>query len=146
MRRRDLIHALCSLLGLGTLGARRAHAAAPRQILLAGMHVAGTAYYDAEAAVDRLRPGQLLGLRRDPENRYDALAIEIFGPQGHKLGYVPRGRNEMPARLLDAGNVCPRGPNPSHGAGTGCTSRSRCTWKMPEPFRWTGRRPGPVHR
>ena len=103
MRRRDLIHALCGLLGLGTLGARRANATAPRQILLAGMHVAGTAYYDAEGAVDRLRPGQILGLRREPENRYDALAIEVLGPQGDKLGYVPRGRNEMPARLLDAG-------------------------------------------
>ena len=43
-------------------------------ILLARLHVAGTAYYDAEAAADRLRPGQRLALRRQPENRYDALA------------------------------------------------------------------------
>ena len=61
------------------------------------------AYYDAEAAADRLRPGQRLALRRQPENRYDALAIEVLGPGGHKLGYVPRRRNEMPARLMDAG-------------------------------------------
>ena len=40
---------------------------------------------------------------RQPENRYDALAIEVLGPEGHKLGYVPRRRNEMPARLMDAG-------------------------------------------
>ena len=51
----------------------------------------------------RLRPGQRLALRRQPENRYDALAIEVLGPEGHKLGYVPRRRNEMPARLMDAG-------------------------------------------
>ena len=67
------------------------------------MHVAGTVYYDAEAAADRLRSGQRLALRRQPENPYDALAIEIRGPEGHKLGYVPRRCNEMPARLMDAG-------------------------------------------
>ena len=103
MRRRDLIQALCGLLGLGTLTTRRSQAAAPREIRLAGMHVAGTAYYDAEAAADCLRPGQRLALRRQPANRYDALAIEVLGPEGHKLGYVPRRRNEMPARLMDAG-------------------------------------------
>ena len=103
MHRRDLIRTLCGLLGLGTLTTRRAQAAAPREIRLAGMHVAGTAYYDAEAAADRLRPGQRLTLRRQPENRYDALAIEVLGPEGHKLGYVPRRSNEMPAQLMDAG-------------------------------------------
>ena len=103
MRRRDVIQALCSLLGVGTLATRPVRAAAPREILLARTHVAGTAYYDAEAAADRLRPGQRLTLRRQPENRYDTHAIEILGPEGHKLGYVPRRRNEMPARLMDAG-------------------------------------------
>ena len=59
MRRRDVIQALCGLLGVGTLATRRVRAAAPRQILLARLHVAGTAYYDAEAAADRLRPRAL---------------------------------------------------------------------------------------
>ena len=72
MRRRDVIQALCGLLGVGTLATRRVRAAAPREILLARLHVARTAYYDAEAAADRLRPGQRLALRRQPENRYDA--------------------------------------------------------------------------
>ena len=103
MRRRDVIRAFCGLLGVGTLAARRAHTAAPREILLAGTHVAGTAYHHAHAAAGRLRPGQRLLLRRQPGNRHDALAIEVFGPEGHKLGYVPRRHNEMPARLMDAG-------------------------------------------
>ena len=88
---------------MGALGTRPVRAAAPRETLLARMHVAGTAYYDAEAVADRLRPGQRLALRRQPGNRHDALAIEVFGPLGHKLGYVPRRRNEMPARLIDSG-------------------------------------------
>ena len=103
MRRRDVLQALCGLLGLGALATRRGHAATPREILLARMHIAGTAYYNAEAAADRLHPGQRLALRRQPGNRYDALAIEVLGPEGHKLGYVPRRRNDMPARLMDAG-------------------------------------------
>lgn len=57
MRRREVINTLCSLLGLGILATRRTDAAAPREILLADMHVAGTAYYDAEKAAGRLRPG-----------------------------------------------------------------------------------------
>ena len=103
MNRRDVIRALASLFGVSALATRRVRTAAPREILLARMHVAGTAYYDAEAVAGRLRPGQRLALRRQPGNRYDALAIEVFGPRGRKLGYVPRRRNEMPARLIDAG-------------------------------------------
>ena len=103
MRRRDVIQALASLFSVGALASRRVRAAAPREILLARMHVAGTAYYDAEAVADHLLTGQRLALRRQPENRYDALAIEVLGPEGHKLGYVPRRGNEMPARLIDAG-------------------------------------------
>ncbi len=103
MRRRDVIQALCGLLGVGAIATRPVRAASPRQTLLARMHVAGTAYYDAETVAEHLRPGHGLGLRRQPGNRYDALAIEVLGPEGHKLGYVPRERNEMPARLMDAG-------------------------------------------
>ena len=106
MRRRDVIQALCGLLGVGTLATRRVRAAAPREILLARLHVAGTAYYDAEAAADRLRPGQRLALRRQPENRYDALAIEVLGPEGHKLGYVPR-RAQRDARPADGRRQAP---------------------------------------
>ena len=106
MRRRDVIQALCGLLGVGTLATGRVRAAAPRQILLARLHVAGTAYYDAKAAADRLRPGQRLALRRQPENRYDALAIEVLGPEGHKLGYVPR-RRKRDARPADGRRQAP---------------------------------------
>ena len=103
MHRRDVIEALCGLFGVGALTTHRVRAAAPPEILLARMHVAGTAYYDAEAAADRLRSGQCLALRWQPENQYDALAIEVLGPEGHKLGYVPRRRNQILARLMDAG-------------------------------------------
>ena len=104
MRRRQFVRTICSLLSLGAVAGRAANASPPREILLTHLHVAGTRYYyDAAAAASRLRPGQRLALRRQPENAHDALAIEVLGPRGHKLGYVPRRSNEMPARLLDAG-------------------------------------------
>ena len=74
-----------------------------RDILLASMHVAGTAYYEAAAVAGGLRPGQRFSLRREPGNAHDPLAIEVLEPGGRKLGYLPRRCNEIPARLMDAG-------------------------------------------
>ena len=72
-------------------------------IMLAQMHVAGTTYYEAKPAAERLRVGQRFSLRREPENVHDPLAIEVLEPEGRKLGYLPRAYNEIPARLMDAG-------------------------------------------
>ena len=74
-----------------------------RDIMLASMHVAGTAYYEAKDAADGLRAGQRLSLRREPGNPHDELAIEVLESGGRKLGYLPRRCNEIPARLMDAG-------------------------------------------
>lgn len=57
-----------------------------RDIMLASMHTGGC-----------------LALRREPGNAHDGLAVEVLGPEGHKLGYLPRSCNEIPARLMDAG-------------------------------------------
>ena len=103
MHRRDAIRILGGLLGVSALANRRALAAERQEILLAHLYVAGTSYYNARRAARRLRPGQRLTLRREPGNHHDALAIELFGPAGHKLGYVPRASNEVPARLMDSG-------------------------------------------
>ena len=74
-----------------------------QDIMLARMHVAGTDYYEAEAAAGKMSRGQRFALRREPQNVHDEFAIEILTPEGHKLGYIPRRCNEIPARLMDAG-------------------------------------------
>ena len=74
-----------------------------RDIMLASMHVAGSAYYEAKDAADGMRTGQRLSLRREPGNPHDGLAIEVLESGGRKLGYLPRSCNEIPARLMDAG-------------------------------------------
>ena len=71
--------------------------------MLARMHVAGTSYYKAKEVTEGLSLGQHFGLRREPENIHDEFAIEVLTTEGHKLGYIPRQYNEIPARLMDAG-------------------------------------------
>jgi hypothetical protein len=67
--------------------------------------VAGTAYYEAEMVAPTLRPGDRLILRREPDNRFDALAIEVFTARGVKLGYVPRADNPPFTALMDDGRT-----------------------------------------
>ena len=74
-----------------------------QDIMLARMRVAGTNYYEAGKVTEGLLPGQRFGLRREPENVHDEFAIEVLTTEGHKLGYIPRQYNEIPARLMDAG-------------------------------------------
>ncbi|MDP2795781.1 MAG: HIRAN domain-containing protein [Sulfurisoma sp.] len=74
-----------------------------RDIFLLETHVAGLRYHQAEIAVPKLAVGQSLALRREPANPHDELAIEIIAATGLKLGYIPRHRNPVLARLMDAG-------------------------------------------
>jgi len=52
-----------------------------------------------------LKPGDLLPLRREPQNPHDERAIQILDEAGHLLGYVPRAKNEALANLMDAGKL-----------------------------------------
>lgn len=72
-------------------------------IFLLETHVAGLPYHQASEALERLQAGDPLVLRREPTNSHDDLAIEILAVGGQKLGYVPRFRNPVLARLMDAG-------------------------------------------
>ena len=52
-----------------------------------------------------LKENELLVFKREPDNKHDKLAIMIFDTKGQLLGYVPRDRNEVVARLMDAGKL-----------------------------------------
>lgn len=76
-----------------------------QEIFLLHVHIAGTGFYDAPRTEGKLKSGQELVLIRQPDNPHDKLAIEVFTPDGKKLGYVPRKDNTVIARLLDAGKI-----------------------------------------
>lgn len=66
--------------------------------------VAGTTFIkNLNKIEEKLEKGQCLDLKRESDNKYDNFAIAIYNLQGEKLGYIPRNKNEMLARLMDAG-------------------------------------------
>lgn len=76
-----------------------------KEIFLIESYVAGTSYLDLKEVEKQLEKQEFLKLVREPTNQYDALAILIYDSKGNKLGYVPRAKNEVLARLMDAGKL-----------------------------------------
>lgn len=74
-----------------------------KEIFLIETHVAGTSHVPIREIEPTLSLCSPLVLRREPENEHDPLAILILSEEGRKIGYVPRDRNEVLARLMDAG-------------------------------------------
>ena len=74
-----------------------------RQVSITG----STFYQNATACIKRLRPGDVLTLKREPELKYDANAVAVYHPSkvgGDKqLGYLPRGLAAELSPLMDAG-------------------------------------------
>lgn len=68
-------------------------------------YVAGVAYYDFSdpASLAALKIGEPVVLKRQPDNPYDRLAIEVYAEDGRKIGYIPRSHNIIPASLMDQG-------------------------------------------
>ncbi|SHK35907.1 HIRAN domain-containing protein [Hymenobacter psychrotolerans] len=78
---------------------------APALVLLECL-VAGTTHRPGLRDYEpKLQPGQSLALEREPASAYDDWAVRVLtdAPDAMWLGYLPEGRNETIARLLDAG-------------------------------------------
>ena len=75
-------------------------------LLMEVTHIAGTGFVkDLEKKTAMLEPGSMLEFRRDPQNKYDCMAIQILNDKKERIGFVPRCNNEIPARLMDAGKL-----------------------------------------
>ncbi len=76
---------------------------AARAVELLETPVAGFQYHEGmrRDVFRRLRVSQRLLLVREPENPYDELAVAVHTMEGHKLGYIPRSCNAIPAALAD---------------------------------------------
>ena len=74
-------------------------------------HLAARMYYDANEVWSDLKVGQELQLRREPDNSYDANAVQVIftkpdengEPEEFVLGYIPRDENAELAAFLDLG-------------------------------------------
>ena len=77
-----------------------------RQIYLITASIAGSYYVDNIGdLLDQLEIGAKLRFVREPDNQYDELAILVKDNNNNKLGYVPRKKNPILARLMDAGKL-----------------------------------------
>ena len=76
-----------------------------KEIFLLECHVAGTGFRELAGIESNLVQGRILTFKRERDNVHDKLAIEIFDDLEQSLGYVPRQKNEVLARLMDAGKL-----------------------------------------
>ena len=76
------------------------------QIYLISARIAGSYYVDnIHELLEQMKEGSKLHFFREPENKYDNLAIVVKNHNKEKLGYVPREQNPILARLMDAGKL-----------------------------------------
>lgn len=73
----------------------------PKEIWLFDFYVAGYKYYEGYKALFTLKPGDEVILKREPENKHDDQAIEVYSKDGYKLGYVPMESNIVPVNIMD---------------------------------------------
>lgn len=77
-----------------------------QEIFLIEVHIAGTMHIDN---IDVLEPELTEGVEvqffREPNNQYDSKAIVVKDKEGNKLGYIPKDKNEILSRLMDAGKL-----------------------------------------
>ena len=77
-----------------------------QEIFLIEVHIAGTTHIDnIEELEPKLIEGAEVCFLREPNNKYDNKAIMVKDIEGNKLGYVPKDKNEILSRLMDAGKL-----------------------------------------
>ena len=74
-----------------------------QDIFLLETHIAGLRYYDIKNLPTPMQVADTLLLRREPDNVHDQLAIAVLTTTAQKLGFIPKYRNPILARLMDAG-------------------------------------------
>ena len=76
----------------------------PKEILVLECLVAGTSFRKLETVEPELRSEVKLNCKREGDNEHDKFAIGLWF-NDTKVGYIPRDKNEVIARLLDAGKT-----------------------------------------
>ena len=74
----------------------------PKEILVLECLVAGTSFRKLQDPEPELISEVKLELKRDNKNEHDKMAVELLFNKT-KIGFIPKEKNEVIARLLDAG-------------------------------------------
>ena len=73
-----------------------------KEIVVLECLVAGTSFRKLDKVDNELDKKVKLTMKREADNKFDGFAIALWFNQT-KVGYVPREKNEVIARLMDAG-------------------------------------------
>ena len=105
MKRRGFLQALLTISGTAALPANSQTVKPEKNIKLLETSLAGFQYYEGERLFPQLNIGDPLQLNRDPANKYDKRAVEVYWrtktPE-YKLGYIPRIANMSISQMLDS--------------------------------------------
>ena len=71
-------------------------------LLIQSSPLAGSQFHALPDVVAKIRVGDSLTLKRQPDNPHDSNAIQVLW-QGQLLGFVPRRENKAVARAMDRG-------------------------------------------
>jgi len=71
-----------------------------KEIRLTSKYIAGFQFYRGVDIEKQLKENDGLILKREPENRHDCYAVEVYHGE-EKLGYLPREENRVVARMMD---------------------------------------------
>ena len=69
---------------------------------IGNFYIAGFTYWDGCRAFSELKVGKPLKLVREEGNKFDPYAVAIYY-DGYKIGFVPRGDNQLICQFLDLG-------------------------------------------
>lgn len=75
-----------------------------KEILVLECLVAGTSFRKLDKVEAELLSTVQLEMKREGKNEFDEFAIALFFKEV-KVGYIPRDKNEVIARLMDAGKA-----------------------------------------
>ncbi len=73
-----------------------------REILVLECLAAGTSFRKLDKVQDELKETVQLEMKREGDNEFDNFAVALWF-QNTKVGYIPKEKNEVLARLMDAG-------------------------------------------
>jgi len=73
-------------------------------VLIQESPIAGFQFHRGDAVWTSLQVGLTLDLRREPSNEHDVNAVAVYFNE-ERLGYVPRGENQVVAQMLDRGEL-----------------------------------------
>lgn len=64
--------------------------------------IAGFTYWDGCIALEKMKIGSQLTLEREENNKFDPYAVAVYF-EDMKLGFIPRGENQMLSKFLEMG-------------------------------------------